>query len=183
MIGILAIVAVVAQTPTLFDAQRFDTKGLPKADNLEIILNFPAGWEARPGRHPHVVEEFLGSASASNCNIAVRNLGATVPKVQVINMLREVSSAPAGMKLIGQEATTVDSLPGLSTTYAGTVSSGGLSASMVQVSLATVYGRDLIVLTCGKGMRSSDTKDDVTDALAMFGRIGNSIVIKNQWGD
>lgn len=164
--------------------ESYSTHGHPKAQGLDIIMSYPAGWSRREGQHPHIVQTFIAAEPrGTNCNLGVREHGIISPvewSRTIADPTFVADALPSGMREVARRTTTMDGLPALMLTGSGTFSSGGLSADMTMTMYMTSYGRYFVTLTCTMVMREQSSEEDVRQQQLLFGRIANSILIRDR---
>jgi hypothetical protein len=114
-------------TQTLLkDKKKYSTLNHPKANGLDVTIEYPASWVSEEGERPHIVQKFTGSTIDSIMPqtlilVLPMQIGQTSLTEQEANeafsstefMTEFQKSLPQGAKVLGTKRVTIDGEPGI----------------------------------------------------------------------
>lgn len=171
----------------------FSLDAHPKAQGLNISIEYPSTWTAEEGIRPHIVQKFTGSnvrGISPSCMIIVQKL----PTWASIFLEGEIGDDVLGEALhemvpenaiyIDGGETKIDGEHGAWLKYYYEQERSGFNIGMYSLQYVLFYGGRMLVVQCSVG-GSADDKVVLEDAfqsyLPVFQVIGNSIVIHDKW--
>ena len=172
----------------------YRTKGHPKAEGLDVQIEFPKSWKKREGKRPHVVQFFRNQYGhgAVMMSLIIRALPHEIAKEltdEDIKLLfankNEVEAmAPKGAKVLNSKSVILDNQNGAMIVFETTLQRIDLKHKMLTHQYMTMYDKKYIILS----MAARDTSGD-SEGLnkiyekhkKLFWLIANSLIIQNQY--
>ncbi|MDD5327841.1 MAG: hypothetical protein PHY02_08520 [Phycisphaerae bacterium] len=175
---------------------KYSTKGHPKANGLNISIEYPSNWKSSEGERPHIIQKFTSDASdglVRMCIIAIKEQ----PSFMKLFSSDDISQAmfaqetlnelvPEGAIFIKGEPTKYEGQPGAWLIYISQAERAGLRAEMYILQQMFMYSGKLIVLECSVGGlvdSAATVEQEFTRYLPLFQLIGNSIVLHDKWAE
>lgn len=166
----------------------WDTTGHPKAKGLEIKMKIPAGYQAKEGERPHIVQNFVNTTTDSKvtrmCLIYVKDMGQEISKKDASEFFDDYGSV---LKEIGTPVgkvtkTTIETLPAAIGDVYISMNRAGIDMVMIMRSMATIYKRNYINFQCSVGMPknlASQLNEEFKKASPEFFTFFNGVTIRN----
>ena len=166
----------------------WDTTGHPKAKGLEIKMKIPAGYQAKEGERPHIVQNFVNTTTDSKvtrmCLIYVKDMGQEISKKDASEFFNDYESVlkEIGTPIGKATKTTIETLPAAIGDVYISMNRAGSDWIMIMRSMATIYKRNYINFQCSVGMPknlASQLNEEFKKATPEFFTFFNGVTIRN----
>ena len=162
-------------------AATFNSAGHPKANGLEISLNYPRSWRVTEGARPHVVQNFTATNAPVNCNLLIREMGPAMTEAGLrayIQPGQAGTQAPLNSERVSSLATTIGELPATQLVFESTSSRAGQTINAKMIIFITAFRTSVIQLTCAAGGADQPAAAARFDAYEpVFRLVANSLVV------
>lgn len=185
---ILFLFFVVLFPQTGYGQTIWDTSGHPKANGLEIKMKIPAGYEAKEGEKPHIVQKFVNTTTDSRitrmCMLFIKDMGRELSKKDAIEVFDDYQSIlkEIGTPIGKATKTTVETLPGAIGDIYILMNRAGLDMVMIMRSMSTIYKRNYISFQCSVGTAKNSPyriNEEFIKATPEFFTFFNGVTIRN----
>ena len=170
----------------------YNLKSHPKAQGLNITVEYPKSWRAEEGVRPHIVQKFTGDevgGVSPSCMVLVLKAQEEDLFLEEDDSEEEVKEAlrnmlPENAVYIDGGKTKIDGEPCGWMKYYLEAERAGIQAGMCTLQYILFCGDKILVIQCSVFALANE-KELVEDAflsyLPVFQMIGNSIVIHDKW--
>ncbi|MBA7670085.1 hypothetical protein ES703_78228 [subsurface metagenome] len=175
---------------------KYTTAGNPKAQGLEIQIEFPKSWVQKEGKRPHIVQNFSSSAKGGVAKVATLSINPIPSDLrfftdeEIADVLFDTEFAkdvlPEGSQLLIANPTKYDGEPGIFLYFITQTSRAGANLLGAVVSHRFIYQRNAVDFSITYSILvTSNTKQltqqEVEAFLGLAIQMGNSIIILNKY--
>jgi len=171
----------------------YNLKSHPKAQGLNITIEYPKSWRSEEGIRPHIVWKFTGDSvggTIPGCMIIVQELPAVFNVLPNESITEEISPEdyrallPPNAVYIDGGKTKIDGELSVWVKFLYEADRAGVRACLYSLQYILISGGKMLVIQCSVSGLAND-KELVEDAflsyLPVFQLIGNSVVIHDKW--
>jgi hypothetical protein len=187
-------------TQTLLkNKEKYSTLNHPKANGLDVTIEYPASWVSEEGKRPHIVQKFTGHTIDSimpqtSILVLPMQIGQTSLTEQEANEAFSSTefttafqkSLPRGAKVLGTKRVAIDGEPGVEVQSSFEQDRVGVKFYTRAIQYMFFYNNALFQLI-GQIVAPESKNNDVDKAFAaylpIFRDIANSIIIHSKWNN
>jgi len=175
---------------------KFSTVGHPKAQGLNIQIDYPKSWIKKEGERPHIVQKFSSSGGGGIAKVAVLNI-TPIPSDLKGFSDKEIAEnlfdpkliegqLPEKSKIVAAKPTKYDGEPGIFLYYVLQMSNAGLNFASLMVSHRFLYQRATVDFTITYAILLTPTQKQLSQQqsdsfLGLAIQMGNSIILPDKY--
>ena len=151
ILSLLLSGALSAQTLT----EKFDSKGHPKAKGVWMTVKYPAGWAAKEGNRPNIVQLFSGKYEGVPTLLIIQIKSTEVDLEGECKILSskewedELTDIPTGMKASNVKKIKHETKPGFIGNTEQVIERAGKVIYSVNEVMSICHGKNLVAAWCG----------------------------------
>jgi hypothetical protein len=172
----------------------YRTKGHPKAQDLDIQIEYPKSWKPREGKRPHIVQFFRNNYGHGNVMMSLiirsfppdiaNNLSDKELSDFFVTKDERESMVPEGFKVLNSEPIVLDNQQGSLLILEANLQRMDMKQKFLVHQYTTIYDKKIIMLQL-KVRNTTGTDETLTKEYQknkkLFWLIANSLIIQNQY--
>ena len=175
---------------------KFSTVGHPKAQGLNIQIDYPKSWIKKEGERPHIVQKFSSSGGGGIAKVAILNI-TPIPLDLKGFSDKEIAEylfdpklvegqLPENSKLLTVKPTKYDGEPGIFLYYVSQMSRAGANFDSLMVSHRFLYQHATVDFTIAYLILLTPTQKQLSQQqgesfLGLAIQMGNSIILPDKY--
>lgn len=135
-------------------SSKYDSKNHPKAKGVWVSIRYPAGWQAKEGERPHIVQKFVGDYKGMFTMLALQivDTGGPVEKecreTNAKDFGKDMVESESSLKLLDIKKIKHEEKPGYIYDLQTFVERAGISATTTHRAMSICYKNVLVSAWC-----------------------------------